>query len=36
MSHEIFFQVTDLLGKHADLTNEFNEFLKRCENIGTY
>ncbi|GMI67047.1 SIN3-like 2 [Hibiscus trionum] len=24
--------VTDLLGKHPDLMNEFNQFLERCEN----
>lgn len=28
------FQVTDLLGKHSDLMDEFNDFLERCENIG--
>ncbi|KAK4771759.1 hypothetical protein SAY86_013534 [Trapa natans] len=28
--------VTDLLGKRADLTNEFNEFLERCENIDGF
>ncbi|MBA0714762.1 hypothetical protein Golax_013718 [Gossypium laxum] len=26
--------VTDLLGKHPDLMNEFNQFLERCENTG--
>ncbi|KAL6556145.1 suppressor of nup116-c lethal [Orobanche gracilis] len=25
--------VTDLLGKHSDLMDEFNDFLERCENI---
>lgn len=28
------YQVTDLLGKHSDLMDEFNDFLERCENIG--
>lgn len=28
------FQVADLLGKHPDLMEGFNEFLERCERIG--
>ena len=26
--------MTDLLGKHSDLMNEFNDYLERCENTG--
>ncbi|KAH1100178.1 hypothetical protein GLYMA_13G067800v4 [Glycine max] len=28
--------VTDLLGKHSDLMDEFNDFLERCENIDGF
>ncbi|XP_061373184.1 paired amphipathic helix protein Sin3-like 2 [Gastrolobium bilobum] len=28
--------VTDLLGKHPDLMEEFNDFLERCENIDGF
>ncbi|KAI4375305.1 hypothetical protein MLD38_013189 [Melastoma candidum] len=29
-------KVTDLLGKHEDLVDDFNEFLERCENIDGF
>lgn len=34
-SYTTCFQVADLLGKYPDLMEGFNEFLERCERIGS-